>query len=480
MRRAALLGLALLLPAAARGQAPSTPDSGRVLTFAAFARQVAAHHPVARQAALLRDQAREELRVARGAFDPTLAATVDRKRFGGTEYYDYADVALKLPTPLGADVKIAWERADGRYIAADRRTPTNGLLTAGVSIPLGQRLITDERRNALAQARALQDVAAADRAAVVNKLLLTAAKDYAAWYETDRRRAVADEGVRLAAFRLDAVRARVARGEVPAIDTVEALLELRRREVQRLEADQAGLAARLAVAGHLWDDATRPLDLAPDARPSAVGLAPVAVDSARVAAWLDAAARRHPEIAKAVARVAQGRAQRLFVAQQLVPFAEATVASLAEQGNPGALGRRGTLDESYKTGLAVRTPLLFLRERGRFNLAAQRLESQELDRELAEREVALDVQRAAGELATAQDALALQRLAVDQARLLLAGEVRRFEAGESQLLVVNLRERLVLDEALKLAALEAKLLGARAELAVAIGDAPGEPTAALP
>jgi outer membrane protein TolC len=66
--------------------------------------------------------------------------------------------------------------------------------------------------------------------------------------------------------------------------------------------------------------------------------------------------------------------------------------------------------------------------------------------------------------------LELQGQAVTQARQLLRGEQRRFENGESQLLVVNLRERLVLDEALKLASLEAKYVSVRAALAVALGE----------
>ena len=46
------------------------------------------------------------------------------------------------------------------------------LIKLGFSVPLGQRLLTDERRVALAQARALQTVAEADQAAALNKLLL--------------------------------------------------------------------------------------------------------------------------------------------------------------------------------------------------------------------------------------------------------------------------------------------------------------------
>jgi hypothetical protein len=154
-RRVAALAAVLLLPlvgrvAGAQG-APharptaARPDSARAFDFEEFARQVRAHHPVARQARLSAEQADAEVRVARGAFDPTVSAGWDRKRFGGTEYYDYMSAALKVPTPLGADLKIGYERADGRYISPDRRTPLRGLLTAGLSIPLGQRLLTATR-----------------------------------------------------------------------------------------------------------------------------------------------------------------------------------------------------------------------------------------------------------------------------------------------------------------------------------------------
>ncbi len=46
----------------------------------------------------------------------------------------------------------------------------------------------------------------------------------------------------------------------------------------------------------------------------------------------------------------------------------------------------------------------------------------------------------------------------------------RFVGGESTLLVVNLRERLLLDESVKLATVEGKLPAARAALVVAVGD----------
>ena len=435
-----------------------------------------AAHPIARQARLARDQAREELRIARGAFDPTVSASLDQKTFNGTRYYNYVEAELKVPTPVGSDVKLSYERAAGTYIARDRLTPASGLLKLGLSLPVGQRVLTDERRNALVQARALQRVAEADQRAALNKLLQQAAKDYAVWYEADRRRGVAYEGVALAEFRLRAVRARVARGEAAPIDTVEALLEVQRRTVQRYEAEQAYYGASLDVANHLWQadsDASdaRPMELAAGTVPSVQGLEEEPVDSTQLPAWLHAATRQHPEVLKIAARVDQARAQRLFVAQQAIPFAELSLNALAPQADARALGRGGQVDNNYAVGGTVRSPLLFLKERGRFTMADQRLDQQTLEQARVGREVELEVRQAVNDLATTYAVLELQRAAVRQARQLLAGEQRRFENGESQLLVVNLRERLVLDEALKLASLEAKYVAARAALAVALGQA---------
>lgn len=463
---------------------PPRADSARVLTFAEFSERVLGAHPVARQAALAREQAREELRVARGAFDPTLSATVDQKAFGGTTYYNYAEAELKVPTPFGSDVKLAYQRSLGRYIAADRRTgdpldaaANRGIVKLGLSVPLGQRIVTDERRTALAQARALQGAADADRIAATNELLLDAAKTYAAWYEADRRRGVAREGVALAEFRLRAVRARVASGEAAAIDTLEAQLEVQRRQVQRYEAEQAYYGAALDVAGFLWDDAARPADLPSGTVPSLRGLEAERVDSTRLPEWLELAARRHPEVRRAIARVEQAEAQRLFMMQQAIPFAELSLNSVARQEQLGLLARGDRFDDSHVLGGTVRTPLLFLKERGRLAIADQRLAQQRLEEARVRRAVELDVRRAVFDLSTVFAVLELQRQAVRQARQLLAGETRRFESGESQLLTVNLRERLVLEEELKLASLEAKHAAVRAALAVAIGAPPLPPGA---
>jgi outer membrane protein TolC len=444
--------------------------SGTPFSFPAFVDVVLANHPVAQQARLVAEQARAELREAWGAFDPKLIAAWDQKRFAGTDYYRYFDAELKIPLPIGADVTLAFDRAMGRYFNPDRRTVGNGTFSAGISLPLGQRIITDERRTALRQARAARDAGDADRIGILNKLLFASAKDYGMWYEMWRRRVIAQEGEALADFRLRAVRQRVANGESAPIDTIEALLELQRRQVTRYETDAAFYISTLNLTAYLWDEAGRPLALPGDAKPVLDGVGAMGIDSTRLDGLLDLATRRNPDLLKVQAKLQQAEAERLLATQGLIPFAEAKMSGLAERGSDVTFFDRNRLDENYKAALVVSTPLLFLKESGKFAAAGAKLEFQQFERDRLRREVEFDARAAMFELSNLQRLLQRQAASVRNARLLRDAEQIRFENGESTLLILNLRERLVLDEAVKLAALEGKVAAARGALALATGD----------
>ena len=183
------------------------------LALADFQRRVLRHHPVAQAADLALRRARFGVSLARGAFDPTVAAGLEQKRFKGIGYYDEFELRATVPTPLGIDFKLGWERADGEIINPERATPSNGLLTAAVVVPLGRRIVTDERRTALKQADAQLAAADAERTRGLLQLLAERARSYGAWYEAAERAEIAREAERIAAFRLGAVRARVVTGD---------------------------------------------------------------------------------------------------------------------------------------------------------------------------------------------------------------------------------------------------------------------------
>jgi len=441
------------------------------VTFARFAAQVEANHPEALQAGLVRAQARSAVQEAWGGFDPKFSLAVGQKAYKNDPYYTYVDAGLKIPTPIGADIKVGFERAAGTRVSEDRITPRQGLLSLGVSLPLGQRIITDERRTALSVARAQRQIGDAEQQALLNKLLLNAAKAYGDWYAAFQRSAIAEEGVRLATFRFDAVVQRVRNGENAPVDTLEASLEVQRRSVTFAEADNELRAARLIAEAFLWDARGVPVSLSAGARPVLDGLERTPIDTLRLSGWIASVSARHPDVRKADGRLQAAQAERLLARQAIIPFAEAFVASLGERNQFGELRDSDRWGDNYKAGLDVTSSLLLLRERGKASRTEQKEEFARLDLDLIRRELAYNVRIALNDVVLLERVLVTQRANVIAATQLRDAEQGRFLGGESTLLIVNIRERLLLDESVKLASVEGKLAAARAALVVAVGDA---------
>ncbi|MBL0101684.1 MAG: hypothetical protein IPP49_17985 [Saprospiraceae bacterium] len=104
------------------------------------------------QARLQPEFAAAEWLKAKGGFDPSLSGNVSQKYYDGKDYYSLFSGELKIPTAIGADVKTGFEQNRGSFLGPENATPTGGLYYAGISMPLGQGLIIDERRAALRSA----------------------------------------------------------------------------------------------------------------------------------------------------------------------------------------------------------------------------------------------------------------------------------------------------------------------------------------
>lgn len=472
----ALAAAVATVPAALFAQAAAQPvpvagGAGMEIGLEDFLSRVIAQHPQVRQAEAARRQADADALTARGGFDPYVSAIWDTKRFKGIGYYDELDARLVVPTPWGVDFKLGWERAAGQIINPERATPGEGLLSFGVMLPIGPRILTDERRTALRQAEIAQDAADADRDAAVARVLQSAARDWGLWSEMTRRARITTEGVELARFRLDALRRRVAAGDAAAIDTIEATAELRTREVLNLDAAAAAAAARLVAEGWLWRT-----DGTPDRLPANAVAAERATLS-QEAMLIDRASgdalrylvARHPFVQQATARWRQAEAARRLAAVNILPSASVELSGLAAGGALGDVNLPTLTGEESKFSGGVRLPLFPRREIGRLRSAEERTRALNLERERVRRDVEIEAQRALLEVTAVDSALVRQETLVTLQERLLAAEQQRFSVGESTLLVVNLRERALLDERLKLAAMVARRARALGTLAVATG-----------
>ena len=245
----------LFLPMLQYGQ---TQDS-IVLNFEEYMQMVKTFHPVVRQARLKADLGDAELLKARGGFDPKIEANYDRKDFKDTRYFDLFNAAFKIPTWYGVELKAKFEQNEGFYLNPQNKVPDDGLFAAGISVPIGQGLFINERMAALKQAKAYQQQSLADQQLAVNKVLYDASVAYFDWISAYRELKLYNNFIENAQFRYDGILSSFEVGDKPAIDTLEADIQIQDRKLSLEQARLKFFKASQQLGTYLWAENNTPL-----------------------------------------------------------------------------------------------------------------------------------------------------------------------------------------------------------------------------
>ncbi|KAA5547509.1 TolC family protein [Adhaeribacter rhizoryzae] len=463
-----VLGLLVLGLSSAKAQ---TPDSVQVLTLQDFHRLVLQNHPVASQAALLTEQARQELRMARGSLDPVISSKIYRKEYNGKEYYHLWNNTLEIPTWFGFDLKAGYDQTRGQYLNPENNTPAGGLSFAGVSVPLGQGLFIDQRRATIKQAVLLQDIAEAERVKLINKLLLQATKDYWDWLLYYREMQLYREALELADFRLKSVRIRVREGDLAAIDTIEALTEVQNRQVLVQQAQLSYNNARLTVATHLWAENAVPLELQERTIPALTGSELTTLPQDSMQQLLEIAKTNHPDLRKINLKGQQLQVEQRLATEKLKPKLNVEYNVLQKDFylRPDAFERQ-YLGANYKLGMSFNVPLFLREERGKLQLTKAKQQANNLELQQTTREIENSLLAAFNDWEALASQIKLQEQMVENANKLRNGEVIRFQNGESSLFLVNSREAKLLESQQKLYSLRTKYAKAKTLLYWSAGN----------
>ncbi len=427
-----------------------------VLTREAFVRIVLENHPMARQAALRPEMGEASLRSARGGFDPKATADYEEKRYDDKNYFTLLDAGLKVPTWYGVDLFAGFQENTGEQLNPQGLTPSDGLIKAGVEVPIGQGLFIDQRRATFRKAQAYQRATEAERQQLLNTLLLQALNDHTDWVAAYQALQVTTEAVDLANDRLNNVRGNWRGGDRPAIDTLEALLQVQDRQMRQQQAALNFRNAGLRLSNHIWDASQRPLELQASVVPDTSDLrSPVqpALSDTAISRAIDA----HPLLAQASARIEQLDVDRRLRSEFLKPDLNVKYQWL---GSGGALtNESGTtlLGDGHQLGVGFSMPLLLRRERGELSLAKLRTADAELGLARDRTVIRNRINERVNEIATYRDQVELGTRMVDNNARLLAGETQRFNAGESSLFLVNAREVPLIEARIRQVDLEARL-----------------------
>lgn len=421
-------------------------DSTRQLALEEFYELVRTHHPMAKQAQLIIQRGDAVVSQARGAFDPKLISEFQTKQFEGKGYYDVWDSYVKVPTVLNVDLKAGYERNSGQYLNPEHNVPSDGLYYAGISVPIGQGLIHNQRNIDLKKGMAEQKNLVSQAHAVYNNLLLDANYVYWNWFESFQKMRVAEASLELMSERYEGIRAAVVNGDKAAIDSVEALIQVQswRNELKKskLEYQNAGLQ----MENFVWDS-TRIFESHPDTIWQRQDV--LVVDE-----YVNFAVSNHPDLNAMQADLLALELDKKLAAENIKPVLNLNYNFLMATNGSTETSMAG-LSNNYKGGFEFSFPLLIRKERAKLKQAKIKLDEGSLKLTSKSRAVTNKVFQSYGKIIVLLEMLEEQRLIVENYQRLLEGERTKFDNGESSVFLVNSRENKKIAAELKLVHLEA-------------------------
>ena len=439
----------------------------KTLTDTEYMERVLMHHPLAKQADLRIAQGNAYVMKARGSFDPKLGADLNQKYFDDKPYYSLLDAGLKVPTWFGLQFQGGYESNRGQFLNPENSDPTDGLVYAGVALPLGQGLFIDERRAMLRQAQVYQESTEVQRQAMINELLYEAASAYWNWFASYNIMLVYEEGLELATTRFIAVKRSAVLGDVPTIDTLESGIQVQNRQLmlQQSQLDFANATALLET--YLWEDGTIPLEIdentvAPNFEETeSLSLNPTYVNQ------LDSLSQTHPLLQQYRYKIEQLEIEQRWKREQLKPTLNLKYNALSEPVNGDVLSAYSP--NNYNWGLEFGMPLFLRKERGDMRLNAIKIQDALFDIFDKEQALLFKAQASLNDWQTTDQQVNLYRRTVRDYAGLLAGERTLFRNGESSLFMVNSRELGYLSTKVKLVELITKNRKARISADYAFG-----------
>ncbi len=438
-----------------------TEELSNVLRFDEYLGYVKKFHPIVKQAELVIDESQAKLMKSRGAFDPKLEVDYDRKKFKNTEYFDRLNGMFKIPTWYGVELKATFEENSGDFLNPQAFVPEDGLYSAGVSVPLGQGLLINNRMAALKQAKLFREQAKADRDIFVNQILYEASLVYFKWLQAYNELQLFENFLINAQQRYQGVLKGVEVGENAELDATEARIAVNNRKLSLEQSRVKLIKTALELSNFLWLENNVPVELQPNVVPD-VDTEPI-VDATFNISQLqseETIIEAHPKMVSLDYKLQSLEVDTRLKANKLLPKIDVEYNFITETPE---VARTFNTSE-YKGGLNISFPLFLRKERGDLKLARIKQSDTEFEIDATRVNFQNKINALKQELEsyTTQNEITLEMVS-DYQRMLQAEE-RKFQLGESSLFLVNSRESKLIDGQLKAIEIQNKFFNTKAKL----------------
>ena len=430
------------------------------LSYNEFLGYVKKYHPLVKSAQLEINKAQANLMMARGGFDPKIEADFDQKQFKGKEYYSVFNSSFKIPTWYGIEVKAGFDNSEGIFVNPENTLPNQGLTSLGITIPVGQGLLINQRMADLRKAKIQIQLSQAERKLQAIEVVYNASIAYFNWKRNYSEVQLYKNYLKNAEIRYKGILTLIKNGDKPAIDSVEAGIVLKTRK-WNLEDSSLKLAkAKLELSNYLWLDNNVPLELQDDILPEN-RLEKTIGETLKTNELLadNISIENHPKINSIENKLAILEVDRKLKANSLLPKMDVGYHYLSEPNY-----WNDTNFNNYKIGLNFKFPLFLRKERGSVQLAKFKIQDTKLSLNLERVQLKNKINAQQTEINSIEKQLQLLSDLVSGNSQMLQSEERLFSLGESSIFLLNSRENNLVSIQLTQLGLENRFLNSNAEL----------------
>lgn len=448
------------------------PDTVTALSIESLYASMLEFHPLVKQNRLLTDLAQQEVRFARGAFDPKLETRINMKEFDDKDYYKKWIASFSVPTWFPIDPKIGFEQNTGTFLNPEDRLPAsnnNRQLFTGISLPLGRGLFTDDRRAAVQQAKLFTQLAEAEQIKLINKILLEAAKDYWQWYYAYYNYRLLNQNLLIAEEIFRRVKLNAEFGEASTLDTIQAKITLQTRLVERQESYLEFLNSGVKISNYLWDSEELPLQLSNMVAPVLVQNDGELLSVTTLEELSVQAKQNHPELTKLNIKLDQLEIDRRLAAEYIKPKLDLSYNFLNQPITPTGDFQSFTFLNDYKFGLDFAMPILIRKERAKLAQAKIKIKGATYELTQTEREIINQLNMIFNQLVNTNQILEQQNAVAVYYQQLLNAEIFNLDNGESDLFKINIQQDKLIQAQSKLLKLKAEYEKMKATLYWAAG-----------
>jgi len=429
-------GASILFSSIAHAQDDGAPP---ILDLQLFIQEVQNQYPLLQVADLQTELAEAKLLEKKGAFDLRIGSQYDQKFYSSTNYYSIFNGGASWQSPYAFRLNAGADFTDGVYLNPQLNLPASGLSFLGVELPLGAGLLMDPARAGLRDARLFQELQQQRRIQMRNQILSQALYAYFEWVKTEELvrsyLEIANTASDRYEFVLDAYRG----GDLSPIDTLEAYMQWKQRNLELTSAQNERLSAQAQIQNFLPDWNFQNWSPPKFDRISALW------QERNDDYWVETL-QQHPQILDLQINRERLIIERKLIREQFKPQLNIKYQLLnsIDQLSSGEISNTLSPND-YRWGLSFSYPIPLRKTRGQnqYN-KIQQLENQfkiqQIQQQLLARMNAfLEIQDNFSEV------IAEYELLIDDFRRLLEAERMMFELGESSLFMVNTRENRLLN-----------------------------------